>query len=155
MLWHLQNNKYMRNSLSVAKVLWVGPCADEAFKALYPLDLTALTVVVSTSTTKHANAREERMRAAFPTCALGKTYELKDALGLDELLALRGIPFPEAMHVARWRGAMRDMEEVNQLRALLKKELRQPHPDFEEEEEEVDKRDTEYEEWRMQIYTES
>ncbi|KAI0382911.1 hypothetical protein F5Y04DRAFT_287546 [Hypomontagnella monticulosa] len=134
MLWHMKNNEILRNNVRKIKVLWVGPCAAEAFKELYTLpDLDYLTVIVCSTTTKRGSEREERLRAAFPSTPHDKYYDLKDALGMDELLALRGIEFPGAENVAKWRGSQRKVEEVNQLRKLLEQELRKPHPNFEKD----------------------
>lgn len=81
--------------------------------------LKQLVIVISKSTTNHLSDREEELQTYFTH----KSGRLTDALGLDELLALRGLDYVEVQHISRSQANRRTAEESHNLEGLLKAKI--------------------------------
>ncbi|KAH8889382.1 hypothetical protein GQ53DRAFT_652752 [Thozetella sp. PMI_491] len=93
----IAQNYLLRSHLARVKVHWNGPRAHEAFAQLAQRkQLYELEIVISRATTSHINARETEMRRYFGPPKLPR---LCDALGADELLALRGLQRVTVSHI--------------------------------------------------------
>jgi len=84
-------------------------------------NLTSLFLRVSKMTTYHVTEREEKMRKFFGM--LRKQNRLCDALGMDELLQLRGISNIEVKNAPVRYTSKRTEEEVWSLAKLLMEEI--------------------------------
>ncbi|KAH7041076.1 uncharacterized protein B0I36DRAFT_19034 [Microdochium trichocladiopsis] len=119
----------MENVRSI-KFHWCGPQADTAILKLKQCtSLESLCVVISRSTTRHLTKREQSFRPYFGhrTKAL-----LTDALGVDELLQLRGLKKVEVCNVDRKRADQRNSDDRACLAALLLSRLKLPRKDNDE-----------------------
>jgi len=118
---HLVNNELLRNSLRAVKVHWCGPDADAGFKALSRCtSLRKLIIVVSRATTFRLTERQTEMARFF---ASQRPVRLYDALGVDELLEVRGLQEVKVQHILTRQGSRRTDEEKASLQALLTAKL--------------------------------
>ncbi len=121
---HLANNELLRNSLRGIKVHWVGADSDKAFKTVAKCNnLNRLHVVISRSTTFNLTPRQTELYLYFSIQRQPRLYE---ALGIDELLELRGLFDVRVMHILAKQGSRRSDEEKAGLQALLNSKLLQP-----------------------------
>ncbi|KAI1647597.1 uncharacterized protein F4817DRAFT_365271 [Daldinia loculata] len=86
-LYHTSTNDLLSTSLERIIFLWTGFIADTAFAALRHVPLTRMTVVIGAFTTIFLTRQEALFRRFF----LRKTTHITQALGIFELLELRGI----------------------------------------------------------------
>jgi len=118
----LQGNPTLRSSLRSVRVHWTGPLSDKAFTRLAKCqELKHLDIVVSKSTTIYETSREKEMRRYFRS---NKPVRLADALGIDELLTIRGLTSVCVSHVHARQTAKRTDEERANLQGLLRAKLR-------------------------------
>lgn len=112
----------MRNNIRSVHVHWCGGVADKAFATLKTCSsLKNLHLTISKSTSQHVTPREAKMQRAFH--ASNRIARLSDALGIDELLQLRGLDKVEVKHVSARQAAKRTDEEKTNLYILLKGEI--------------------------------
>ncbi|KAI5868097.1 hypothetical protein GGS23DRAFT_11267 [Durotheca rogersii] len=96
----LEENRMLRGAIRHINFHWCGPAADQSILQLGSLHLKSLTVTISRATTKRITAREEEFRRYFTSKKRGEVA-LTDALGIDELLSLCGIPNVAVQHPDR------------------------------------------------------
>lgn len=120
MYFHLNTNKLLHTFLRDVKVHWCGPKADLAFSLLASCpNLRQIQIVISKATTTYLMRRQEEMLRYFPTQRLTR---LCDALGMDELLKLRGMTSVNVSHILARQGSRRtDEERAGLLRLLVDK----------------------------------
>ncbi|KAK3951709.1 hypothetical protein QBC32DRAFT_261847 [Pseudoneurospora amorphoporcata] len=117
----LKINPALRSSLRSIKVHWNGPVSDKAFTRLAKCqELKHLDIVVSKSTTCFETPREKEMRRYFRSL---KPARLVDALGIDELLTIRGLTSVCVSHVNAKQNVKRTDEERANLQGLLRVKL--------------------------------
>lgn len=120
---HISNNASLRDNLKRLKIHWTGPQSAEGFKLLKQVStLKRLVIVVSKSTTNNLSKREQELQMFFTH----KAARLTDALGLDELLELRGVNFIEVQHIQRSLAHRRIEEERHGLERLLQARIMDP-----------------------------
>ncbi|KAK3340905.1 hypothetical protein B0H65DRAFT_275711 [Neurospora tetraspora] len=118
----LKSNPNLRASLRSIKVHWTGPVSDKAFSRLAKCqELRHLDIAISKSTTNFETPREKEMRRYFHSM---KPARLADALGIDELLSIRGLTSVCVSHVNGRQSTKRTDEERANLQGLLKFKLR-------------------------------
>lgn len=124
MLLILSANEELRENVQAVRVYWVGKEADKAFLKLSEcLCLRDLTILISRNTTNKLNRREEEMAEFFPA---RRSARLTEALGLDELLTIRGLSRVEVQHVGSRISERRSDDEKASLKALLDSKLLLP-----------------------------
>ncbi|RYP79144.1 hypothetical protein DL771_000122 [Monosporascus sp. 5C6A] len=120
----LAENSVLRESVQQIRFDWCGPKADEGISQLQRCPkLNALSVVISKNTTRHVTKREEEFQIYF---GAKRTNCLSEALGIDELLELRGLTHVNVDHVAKRKMDRRTDDEKASLRAMLDAKLKQP-----------------------------
>jgi len=120
----LQSNHTLRRTVRDLCVHWVGSDSDKAFQLLAAChSLTRLNIRISKATTYYQTPREQEMRMFFRA---QKPARLEDALGMDELLALRGIKSVMVSHLQAKQGARRCEEDRSCLQTLLRSKLTLP-----------------------------
>ncbi|KAH9884613.1 hypothetical protein F4778DRAFT_762866 [Xylariomycetidae sp. FL2044] len=124
---HLTTNALLKANIRFVKFHWTGAAADQAIKNLNKARVEDLIVVISKSTGKQLNHRESETRRWFqrPSPAI----LLPDAMGYDELLALRGISTVRVEHVLKKAAQRRTDSERSTLQRLLEHTVKKPHPD--------------------------
>ena len=116
-------NGHLRANLGSAAVRWVGPESDKAFAVLGRCRrLRHLQVRISEATTDHPTERERLMQSVH----LSRSTRLCDALGIEELLRLRGLSSVSVRHVNRFWDIRRTEAERISLEVLLKAHCLQP-----------------------------
>ncbi|KXJ97489.1 hypothetical protein Micbo1qcDRAFT_200172 [Microdochium bolleyi] len=119
--------RYLKENVRSIKFHWCGPKADTAIEKLKECSsLESLCVVVSKSTTRHLTRREQGFHAFFGS---KRTVPITDALGIDELIQLRGLKKVEVRTVDSRRADMRTADERASLSALLQANLKLPRKD--------------------------
>ncbi|KAI0847780.1 hypothetical protein F5Y00DRAFT_270918 [Daldinia vernicosa] len=88
-LYHIKTNHILCEYLSRIKFIWAGFISDQAIIELRRVPLTHLTVIIGTFTTKFVTHQETLFRRFFKR----KTTHITQALGIFELIELRGIEF--------------------------------------------------------------
>lgn len=118
------SNDIMRMTLRKIRVHWTGPDSDKAFLLLAKCPkLSELDVVVSQTTTNDLTHRETEMRRYFTS---KRQPRIADALGLDELLTIRGMEKVKASHLSFKQGTRKTEDERASLEALLTEKLKAP-----------------------------
>ncbi|KUI65039.1 hypothetical protein VM1G_00530 [Cytospora mali] len=119
----LKMNANLRNNLKSLRVHWTGNMSAEAFKLLKQVStLKELTILISKSTTNASSSvpcvsdREASFRVHFSSRAPPR---LCDALGYDELVALRGLDNVYVEHVQGRQAIRRTYEERHSLELAL------------------------------------
>lgn len=124
LLYNLKHSPCLMSLLRSVRVHWAGRKSPEAFKLLAKCDkLQRLEIVISKSTTYYINPRESEMRSAFQ---VQKPARLWDALGLDELLEIRGVQDVQVAHIQARQGLKRTDNERELLSRLLSRKLNRP-----------------------------
>ncbi|KAJ2905930.1 uncharacterized protein MKZ38_003718 [Zalerion maritima] len=124
MLTMLDSNKELRENIRSVRVYWVGKVADTAFIKLAECpELRKLTLLISRSTTNKLNKREEELAEYFSS---RRSTRVTEALGLDELLTIRGLTDVDVQHVSLKVSERRSDDEKASLTALLVSRLMQP-----------------------------
>ncbi|KAK3692253.1 hypothetical protein B0T22DRAFT_503206 [Podospora appendiculata] len=122
LLKRVTDNDILRNSVRKIRVHWTGPVSDQAFLLLAKCPgLKELEIIISKSTTAYMTKREKELRKYFTT---QKPVRLVDALGIDELLLIRGIENVSVSHLNTKQGGRRVDEDKVNLRALLRSKLK-------------------------------
>lgn len=117
----LKSNLALRSSLRSIKVHWTGLVSDKAFTRLAKCpELKHLEIAVSISTTFFETAREKEMQRFFRS---HRTTRLSEALGIDELLTIRGLTSVRVSHVHRKQAEKRRDEDRASLQGLLSAKL--------------------------------
>ncbi len=121
----LFNNAHLRQSVSRIEFHWCGLEADKGIAQLQHCpELSSLSVVVSRDTTRYLNPREKELAVWF---GIRRSVQLSDALGFDELVALRGLRAVKVLHVSKTIvRRCTDADRVN-LARLLEARLLQGH----------------------------
>ncbi|KAK3333204.1 hypothetical protein B0T19DRAFT_483303 [Cercophora scortea] len=118
----MTDNEILRNSARKVRVHWTGPVSDQAFLLLAKCPrLKELDIIISKSTTVYMTKREKELRKYFTT---QKPVRLVDALGIDELLLIRGLEAVSVSHLSTKQGGRRVDEDKVNLRALLRSKLK-------------------------------
>ncbi|KAI6452440.1 hypothetical protein MCOR14_002224 [Pyricularia oryzae] len=121
--YFIKNNKDLQRNIVSIKVHWCGPRADKAFQALKTCpNLKQMVVVPSAATTRHLVPRQQVFNRFF---AHTSRPRLTDALGMDELITLRGIHTVSVQHVPGRQGQKRTNEELANLNEILQKYVKQ------------------------------
>ncbi|KAL8297238.1 hypothetical protein RB601_003334, partial [Gaeumannomyces tritici] len=121
---YLSTNDALRRNVGSIKFHWCGPRAVTAFKLLKRcLNLTSLTVMPSMATTRWLTKRQQFFGKFFTQS--GVRARLTDALGIDELVELRGYSKVSAVHCGTRVSFRRTNEELANLHALLNSALKQ------------------------------
>ncbi|TLD30792.1 hypothetical protein PspLS_02362 [Pyricularia sp. CBS 133598] len=121
--YFIKNNKDLQRNIVSIKIHWCGPRADEAFQALKTCpNLRQMVVVPSAATTRSLVPRKQVFNRFF---AHNSRPRLTDALGMDELITLRGINTVSVQHVPGRQGQKRTNEELANLNEILQKYVRQ------------------------------
>ncbi|ELQ44602.1 hypothetical protein OOU_Y34scaffold00071g18 [Pyricularia oryzae Y34] len=121
--YFIKNNKDLQRNIVSIKVHWCGPRADKAFQALKTCpNLKQMVVVPSAATTRHLVPRQQVFNRFF---AHTSRPRLTDALGMDELITLRGIHTVSVQHVPGRQGQKRTNEELANLSEILQKYVKQ------------------------------
>ncbi|CAM1505604.1 Fc.00g112410.m01.CDS01 [Cosmosporella sp. VM-42] len=95
---HLMHNEQLVTHVRQIKVHWCGPESATAFKLLTKCEkLESLSVSISKLTMVHLSERTTLMKSFFPLTY--RHVRITDALGLDELLDLRGLQEVAVTHV--------------------------------------------------------
>ncbi|RMJ03781.1 hypothetical protein CDV36_014695 [Fusarium kuroshium] len=95
---HLNNNFMLVRNVRDIKVHWCGPKSATSFKKLAECNkLDRLTINISKSTLAHLSKRSNLMKTYFPLSY--RHVRISDVLGLDELLALRGLKEVAVVHL--------------------------------------------------------
>lgn len=129
----MQANQVLRTAVRKVKVHWTGPKSDEAFRILARCrKLKELAVVVSRSTTANLTPRETEMRKFFTGL---RQPRLPDALGMDELLQIRGIEHITVSHPLTKQADRRGEDERANLTGLLRAKLTQRRPGQDDDDE--------------------
>ena len=120
----LNNNKMLFANLRGIKVHWNGPVAGKSFLKMATMpQLKRLILVVSKATTANLSERQEGMNRYFRQQS--RQPRLSDALGMDELLEIRGLDQVDVMHIMAKQGFRRTDEEKANLQHLLRDKLTQ------------------------------
>lgn len=121
---YLSTNDALRRNVGSIKFHWCGPQAVTAFKLLKRCpNLKSLTVMPSMATTRWVTKRQEFYGKFFTQSSL--RTRLTDALGIDELVELRGYKSVSAVHCGTRVSFRRTNEELANLHALLNSALKQ------------------------------
>ncbi|KAK0722778.1 hypothetical protein B0T26DRAFT_674441 [Lasiosphaeria miniovina] len=124
LLYRLKANKFLRVTLNSVRVHWTGPESDKAFLVLAKCPtLKELDVIISKSTTSKLSKRETELRSWFTA---QKPARITDALGMDELLLIRGLEAVTVTHLLARQGARRSDEDRASMLALLNAKLKLP-----------------------------
>ncbi|KAK3368096.1 hypothetical protein B0H63DRAFT_564856 [Podospora didyma] len=127
LLQHLKTNVFLRKMLTSVKVHWTGPKSDKGFDLLAKCPkLKEFEIIISKSTTGNLTKRETQMREFFTS---QKPPRLIDALGMDELILIRGVDTITVTHLQARQGARRSDEERANLGALLRDKLTRARED--------------------------
>jgi len=122
---HLSTNKALFVNIREIKVHWLGPEADTTFRMLAKMkQLKHLTLEVSKATTANLSKRQVEMNRYFEQQS--RQPRLSDALGMDELLEIRGLESVDVHHILAKQGKRRTDEEKANLKHLLRDRLLQP-----------------------------
>lgn len=117
----LQTNQLLRTTVRQVKLHWTGPKSDEGFRALARCPrLRGLDIIISKSTTAYLTPRETEMRKFFVSV---RPARLPEALGMDELLLIRGIHRLIVSHTNSKLSVRRTEEERSSLLGLLESKL--------------------------------
>lgn len=117
-------NNLMRLTARSIKVHWTGPECDKAFLLLAKCPrLKKLEIAISRSTTGSLTVRETEMRKYFTS---GRQPRIADALGMDELLLIRGLDEVTASHLPIKHAARKTEDERASLQGLLRYNLMLP-----------------------------
>ena len=117
-------NKLLRQHIQSVKVHWNGKRSAEAFAYLQKcIKLRNLAITVSRATTQNLTERETMMNDNF---AYSKRDRLSEALGIDELIELRGLHSVKVLHISARQGMRRSEEERANLQKFLEKNLLEP-----------------------------
>ena len=119
-------NKFLRANIKSVMVRWIGPESDKAFAVLGTCRrLRKLRICISQGTTEYPTAREAMMK----TVSLGRKTRLCDALGIDELLRIRGLAKIRVSHVNPFWDERRTEAERLRLEMLLRQQCLKPKED--------------------------
>ncbi|KAL1857064.1 hypothetical protein VTK73DRAFT_8143 [Phialemonium thermophilum] len=117
----LRANTVLRENVRRIKVHWNGPESDMAFRLVRRCSrLKILHLVISKATTNHLTRREERMQQYFRP---QKPARICDALGMDELLRIRGLDTVFVSNITTRQGFRRSDDERANLHHLLNTQL--------------------------------
>ncbi|KAI5465847.1 hypothetical protein BGZ63DRAFT_437542 [Mariannaea sp. PMI_226] len=120
---HLEHNQQL--------LIHCGPESALAFKQLSKCPkLEGLTLGISKSTLAHLSERTNLMKSFFPL--MYRNARITDALGLDELLTLRGLQQVWVQHVQFRASSLAFETERANLAELLSSRLKQPKKEIEE-----------------------
>ncbi|RYP07280.1 hypothetical protein DL764_002595 [Monosporascus ibericus] len=120
----LAENFVLREAVQRIKFDWCGEKANEGISQLRRCPkLKVLTVVISKNTTRNVTKREEEFQKYFGP---KRTTHLSEALGIEELLELRGLTDVYVEHVSKRKMDRRTDDEKASLSAILKAKLKQP-----------------------------
>lgn len=123
MEYFIQNNEALKRNVASIKIHWCGLRADKAFQLLQTCpNLRHMVVVPSAATTRHLVPRQQLFNRFF---AHTSRPRLTDALGMDELLCLRGLLSVGVQHVPGRQGQKRTNEELANLNEILQKHAKQ------------------------------
>ncbi|KAL7626201.1 hypothetical protein AAE478_002971 [Parahypoxylon ruwenzoriense] len=130
---HLRQNKILRQSVRNIQFHWCGPSADKGISQLQKTRLNSLTVIISKETVMNLTHREELFRPYFIP---KRSYEtcLTDALGIDELIMLRGIPMVRVDHIGKASSYRLSASSKNSLKNLLEDTMTQDQLEDEDDE---------------------
>lgn len=104
------------------RVHWTGPEMDKAYLLLGKCPkLSKLDVAVSRSTTARLTPRETEMRRFFNSST--RQPRIADALGMDELLLIRGLDTVIVSHQSTKQIARKSEDERASLQGLLQAKL--------------------------------
>ncbi|TLS31588.1 hypothetical protein PpBr36_03355 [Pyricularia pennisetigena] len=121
--YFIKNNKDLQRNIVSIQLHWCGPRADKAFQALKTCpNLRQMVIVPSAATTRHLVPRQQIFNRFF---AHTSRPRLTDALGMDELITLRGITTVSVQHVPGRQGQKRTNEELANLNEILQKYVKQ------------------------------
>ncbi|KAF3770119.1 hypothetical protein M406DRAFT_247134 [Cryphonectria parasitica EP155] len=117
----LTTNASLHNNIRFLKLHWTGPQSAAGFKLLADVPkLKSLVIVISKSTTNVLSARENELQKYF---AHRFQARLTDALGFEELGALRGLTQIKVVHIDKSQTHRRTNEERCGLEAYLKDKM--------------------------------
>ena len=122
---NLSDNKGLRENIRRVIVHWGGPQSDKAFRVLAKCpNLEKLTIILSRWTVKYDNPRANLLKKHFWSPS---KIPLSDALGLDELLEIRGLSdvWARDVHVGT-RSNKLGYADAPLLTRLLRSQLTQP-----------------------------
>lgn len=120
---HLENNEQLRLNVHHVKVHWCGPESAAAFKKLSTCPkLENLTIGISRSTMMYVGERTTLMRRYFPL--MYRNIRITDALGMDELLRLRGLKEVTVNHAHSRTGNLTLEVDRANMAELLKAQLK-------------------------------
>ncbi|KAI1335119.1 hypothetical protein F5Y15DRAFT_428444 [Xylariaceae sp. FL0016] len=135
---HLRVNRVLASHLHTASFHWAGREADAGISALARVrSLRSLTVTISKVTTRHVSARERDIRRFFDRRGAGGVGAgscLPEALGFDELLALRGLDEVHVQHADKRKADRRTEQELIDLQNLLREKVMQKREGGDDEE---------------------
>ncbi|KAF4957489.1 hypothetical protein FSARC_11300 [Fusarium sarcochroum] len=121
---HLDNNPLFVQNVRDIKVHWCGPKSASTFKKLAECDkLEGLTVSISKSTLTHLSPRTDLMKKFFVLTY--RHVRITDILGLDEILALRGLKQVSVVDVQSKSTNLTVETDRASLSALLADQLKQ------------------------------
>ncbi|KAI0010332.1 hypothetical protein F4779DRAFT_639450 [Xylariaceae sp. FL0662B] len=127
----LKNNALMRQSIRYVKFHWCGPFSADGISQLSETKLDRLVVIISKNTSKHYTPRAEAFLKYFFSRKANQNF-LGDALGIDELLALRGLVTVDVEHIAKRKADRRTDDERSSLAMMLKSRVIGPREDRED-----------------------
>ncbi|ORY69880.1 uncharacterized protein BCR38DRAFT_502772 [Pseudomassariella vexata] len=123
----LRNNPFLKFHIRAVKFHWCGQHADTGITELHTCSLEALTVIISKVTTRNSSKKELELRKYF---ARGRSASgLPEALGFEELSAIRGVPTVEVEHVSTKKAGTRSSEDKMNLTLWLQARIKETRDD--------------------------
>ncbi|KAI1483992.1 hypothetical protein F4774DRAFT_405193 [Daldinia eschscholtzii] len=120
-IYHISSNSELAANISRLKLYWSGCFSNYAFTMLQSIPLTQLEIVIGTFTTQYCSYPESAYRKHFKRWRTDLTH----ALGMSELLMLRGIRGVSVTCVDD-RTLLLGDEDRYSLQALLREYLTEP-----------------------------
>lgn len=130
--YHLEHNPLLKKEVRNIKFHWAGPTAHTSISLLRKMELQSLRVIISKETGKYLSAKEQEFRRYFHP---KKGYHncLTETLGIEELMALRGIQVVQVIHANRSTSQLRTDAERHALECLLRDKVTRPREEDDEE----------------------
>ncbi|KAF4635328.1 hypothetical protein G7Y89_g2770 [Cudoniella acicularis] len=120
-------NPFVRDNVKDLRFHWRGEAPDVAIpKLMLCPELKTLVIRISKSTTVEVTKREQKMRKFFRVQK--HNVRLSDALGIDELLMIRGLDVVLVKHAPVKVASKRSDEDMWNLQCLLGDELTKAKP---------------------------
>ncbi|KAI1777792.1 hypothetical protein F4818DRAFT_439116 [Hypoxylon cercidicola] len=126
--YQLGRNPLLKQEVQKIKFHWTGPAAHTDISLLLKLKLRFLRVIISKETGRYITQKEQEFRRYFQT-KKGAQNCITESLGIEELMALRGIQAVQVVHASRTVSQLRTEADRKGLERLLQAKITAPRDD--------------------------